>query len=509
MNFVKRALLVMKSKKGRILLLLCIFSAILIFILAGLTIQSAALKSIENAQESAGATATLQANRENMRSMGRPDENSEENRPSFEEVTVLLEDVEEIAELDNVTSYNVSVSSSAGVTDDFAAVTSSEEETDTEEATESQNNDRMPPGGMGGEGLPSFGPGNAQGDFMISGVLCNEFSEETATLLEGEGLKSEDKDTNNAIIEESLAELNDLEVGDVFEISNPTDETTTYKMTVKGIYQTNQVSSGMGMNFSFMNPQNTIYTSYTFANTLKGSDYQGTADSASFVLSNPKELTTFVEAGNKLIDTETYELQTNDQQYQAMMTPIQNISAFANKIVWLVSMAGAIILALVVMLMTRERRYEMGVLISLGESRLKVLGQLFIELFVVLCASLVIAGVSGTYVGNVVGNQLLEQETTSTASANDGSQQMPSGGPMGDMQMPDGVDFGGGRGGFPGMGGERNPFKQSEEIKELDITLTPVEIVKLGGLGLLIVFAAVACVSISIVRLQPKEILLG
>lgn len=64
MNFIKRALLSMKTKKGRTLLLCAVFSAILIFVLAGLTIQSAALSATENAKKNVGATVTLSANRE-------------------------------------------------------------------------------------------------------------------------------------------------------------------------------------------------------------------------------------------------------------------------------------------------------------------------------------------------------------------------------------------------------------------------------------------------------------
>lgn len=67
MNFMKRGLQSLWAKKGRSLLLIAVFSAILIFVLAGLTIRSAALVATENAQKSVGATVTLQANRESLR----------------------------------------------------------------------------------------------------------------------------------------------------------------------------------------------------------------------------------------------------------------------------------------------------------------------------------------------------------------------------------------------------------------------------------------------------------
>ena len=65
MNFIKRALLSTKVKKGRSFLLLFIFSAILIFVLAGLTIQSAANVATSEARKSMGCSVTLGVNREN------------------------------------------------------------------------------------------------------------------------------------------------------------------------------------------------------------------------------------------------------------------------------------------------------------------------------------------------------------------------------------------------------------------------------------------------------------
>ena len=43
----------------------------------------------------------------------------------------------------------------------------------------------------------------------------------------------------------------------------------------------------MGMKFNFMNPSNTLYTSYTFANELNGTSDDNTIDSAIYTLSDP------------------------------------------------------------------------------------------------------------------------------------------------------------------------------------------------------------------------------
>ncbi|WKF24951.1 hypothetical protein LLA22_04545 [Lactococcus cremoris] len=53
MDFIRRACLFTKAKIGRTILLIVAFSAILIFVLSGLIINSAAYVSIDNAKKSA------------------------------------------------------------------------------------------------------------------------------------------------------------------------------------------------------------------------------------------------------------------------------------------------------------------------------------------------------------------------------------------------------------------------------------------------------------------------
>ena len=236
--------------------------------------------------------------------------------------------------------------------------------------------------------------------------------------------------------------------------------------------------------------------------TLTGSDGK-TIDSAVYNLDDPKEMDSFVKKANKLIDTDTFSLETNDQMYQQMLQPLNNVSSFAKNIVILVAAAGVIILTLIIMLSIRERKYEIGVLLSLGESRMKVISQFFVEIFVCMVFALGIAAASGNVVGNAVGNQLLSQQTTSqkTDSQADAAD---NGGP-GQGQMP-----GGGNGG-PRGGGQigGNPFTQTEEIQDLNISVQPMEILSLAGIGLGISLFSIVLSSAGILRLNPKKILIS
>ncbi|MDT2500444.1 ABC transporter permease [Enterococcus avium] len=504
MNYMKRAIQSLWAKKGRSIIMIAVFSAILIFVLAGLTIRSGADLATTNAKKSVGATVTLSTNREAMfKQSDSEDENSRPDPGSFERTPVNLSDAKKIAKLSNVKSYSFEASTSADKSSGIEPISSdSDASNDSTENTEESSDEQM--AGFGGGGAPG---GMSQGDFQIKGVSesssYSEFSAGTASLVEGEAITSEDEGTNNVLIEQSLAEANDLSVGDTFKIKDTDDKDV--EVTIKGIYKTSDSGDSMGAQFNFMNPSNTIFSSYTMVNTLTGSEGK-TIDSAVYNLEDPKNMDSFVKQANKLIDTDTFSLETNDQMYQQMLQPLNNVSSFAKNIVILVAAAGVIILTLIIMLSIRERKYEIGVLLSLGESRMKVISQFFVEIFICMIFALGIAAASGNVVGNAVGNQLLSQQTTSqNVEGQEANAAGNNGGPGGQGQMPGGGN-GGPRGGGQ-MGG--NPFTQTEEIQELNISVKPMEILSLAGIGLGISLFSIVLSSAGILRLNPKKILIS
>ncbi|WP_251855534.1 ABC transporter permease [Enterococcus italicus] len=502
MNFIKHGLLSLWAKKGRTLLLCAVFSAILIFVLAGLTIKSAAEKATENAQNSLGATVTLAASREAIFGGGQNDTSTSDSsstdstseRREFTSTPVKVSDAEKIAALDNVKSYVLVTSGTATAGDGIEPITSS----DTTSSLSTADSSQQGPGGMGG----GMGGNMQTGDFTITGVSSSanysSFSDGTATLEDGEALTADDAGTNNVLIEETLAESNGLSVGDTFKLTD-SDGENEVTVTVKGIYSTTESASGIAAQVSMLNPVNTIYSYYTLANTLSGNTDEDTVDSAIYTLSEPSKVTAFTKAAEKVIDTDTYDLTTDDQLYQSMITPLENVSSFAKNIVILVAVAGIIILTLIVMLMIRERRYEIGVLLSMGESRAKMIFQFFTEMFVTMLIALVIATFTGNIVGNVVGNQLLSQETTT--SQTDTQTQQGANNQQGNQN--------GGPGGGGQMGGFNTAVQGSTEIDDLNITVQPKEVAILAGLGLVISFFSILLSSFGILRLNPKKILIG
>lgn len=162
-----------------------------------------------------------------------------------------------------------------------------------------------------------------------------------------------------------------------------------------------------------------------------------------------------------------------------MIGPINSVASFSKNVVYIVSIAGALILGLLVMMQVRDRKYEMGVLLAIGEKRGKLIAQFFVEILIVALVSFGLAAASSHYVAQLGGNQLLAQQNSSTNETTTSTENRGPGG-------------GGGQGGPGGFGQSvSNLTKNTEQIKELDIQVTLEDMLKMGGIGIGIAFISV------------------
>ncbi|EAE6885715.1 ABC transporter permease [Listeria monocytogenes] len=496
MNFFKRAWLSMKARKGRSVLQLIIFTVVCVLILSGFTIQSAADKASELAREQLGGTVTLTVDREKQMQAMRDeaassDSSSTESKPQFESSPIDVSDANELAKLNHVASYNY-YSSTQALASGFDPIESSGDTSSSSDETSTTTETQGPGGGQGG-------PQMVDADLSISGLLdsatSTDFEAGTSELTSGVAITSADKDKNVAMVEENLAEENDWKVGDSFTVTS-SDGNTKVTLKIVGIYKTTDSGSDMAQNFSFLNPYNKVYVPYTVANTIKGSNYKNTVDSAVYTMDDEANISAFEKEAKKVdsIDWDTFKLDANDTLYQQMIGPINSVASFSKNVVYIVSIAGALILGLLVMMQVRDRKYEMGVLLAIGEKRGKLIAQFFVEILIVALVSFGLAAASSHYVAQLAGNQLLAQQNSSTNETTTSTENRGPGG--------------GGQGG-PGGFGESvsNLTKNTEQIKELDIQVTLEDMLKMGGIGIGIAFISVLLPAALVLRMNPKTIL--
>ena len=475
---LKNAFLSIKKNIGKTILLFVIMTVIANLIIAGLSIQSASKKSMEQIRSSLGNDVTLTTN---MQTMVGQREKGQAISEVAASVTIAMAD--QLKDLKYVENYNYTITTSVD-SEDITAVelTSSDEQN-------SLNTQRLE---ISGQLMASLG------DFAISAnttmAYLDDFSDETNTLSEGRLLSTDDAGTNNCVIETNLASDNDLSVGDSFTVTTTVDDTAvSQELTIVGIYEVNDANTMGGPGRS--NPFNTLYTDFAIGQSLSGSATD--ISSATYYLDDPENIEAFQTLAKEKsdIDFETYTLDANDRLYQQNVNSLENTQSFATMFLIVVIGAGSAILCLILILTIRSRYYEIGVFLSLGQSKIKIILQQLFEMLLIASVAFVISLGTGKLVSNVVGNML-----ESGTSSNQVRMEMPQ-----VSSEENAADFNQ----TPSSGREMfNQAFSGPESAELDVSLTTTTVMQLAGITIAICLISIAIPSAYVLRLSPREILI-
>lgn len=472
---IKNAFLSIKKNIGKTVVLFLLMCLIANLVIAGLSIKSATTKSMDQVRKSLGSEVTFSYNMQNMMK-------NREKGEALDQVinNITIEMADQLKGLEYVENYDYTVS--IGVTSDdidpVAMTTSENTESETQKMPSGQNikQPRM----------------MDQNDFTVLGhttmTYLEDFNNENYVIESGRLLNEEDAGTKNCVIESNLASDNDLSVGDTFTViaTNDGDEEVDVTLTIVGIFEIETSQEIGGMMSNRQNPMNQIYTDLNTAQLLNESTTEIT--SATYYLDDPDHIESFKESALQTdIDFETYTLDANDQVYQRSIASLENMESFASIFLWVVIVAGSVILCLILVLTMRSRFYEFGVLLSLGQAKIKIMFQQLCEVGIIALLAFVLSLGTGKMVSNVV-SSMLESTQTSQESL---------------MEMPNEK--------LENKGTLRNSIfdkaLQSPVDTELDVSLTSETIIQLAEITTAICVVSVILPSLYILRLSPREIL--
>lgn len=477
---MKNALLSIKKSIGKSLLLLVIMALIANLVLAGLAIKNATEKSMAQVRSSMGATATLSYNMQKLM----------QNRKKGASMASVMKAMkmstaDQLKHLKYVQSYNYSVSVGVNSSSIDPVKVSNSSSSNTQQGT--------PPGGTSSSG--SAQNKMTETSFSVSGNTTmkklSSFTNGSYKLISGRLLNSSDDGKNYAVISSALASDNDLKLGSSFKVYSTTSSGKKTYVTLKviGIYKIQSSSASMDNMSDRQNPYNTIYTPLKTAQTLNHSTT--TITSATYYLDDPVHTSSFAKLAKKTsINWNTYALQTSDEAYEASVSSLKNMEKFANIFLVVVIAAGAIILALILILTLRSRFYEFGVFLSLGESKAAIIAQQLVEVGLIAVLAFMLSLGTGKMVANSISSMLTSTSTQTTVSASS-SQKGPSG-----------------PGAQGGPGGMMQNAMTSPTNKQLDVSVSASVIGELAGVSAAICLLSIAVPSIYILRLSPRQILM-
>ena len=310
-------------------------------------------------------------------------------------------------------------------------------------------------------------------------------------------------DGNYVFINEELADYNELELNDKIILEDENEN--TYEFEIIGIFEDNDTSSNSPMSM-FSNSVNTIVinSEALLKITNENDDITGTVN-PTFIIDEYDNLeklqSEFYEKG---LD-ETYILESNEEVATSAVSSIQNIKSFSITFLIITLIIGGTILFVINMINIRERKYEIGVLRTIGVSKLKLTSQFVFELLIVALVCLLLGAGIGAVSSKGVSNLLLANEISSSEEQMN-EMQNNFGGRGGNRENIENSNKGD-RSNAPGGMNKINGIPSIQAYDSVDAVVDIKVLLELLGIGLSLVLVSSLSAMISIQRFSPLTIL--
>ena len=368
-----------------------------------------------------------------------------------------------------------------------------------------------------------------------------EFADGDYKIVEGSFYTQEDIDNANkkVLVSKAFAELNNVKVGDTisFFLVSPsekgmyygdedidiTDEDITAELEVIGIFEHNKPITPDSQNYDYVSPYENLDNMFLMPGTTlqaltvpmeqKVFDYYAKKNPDDSYYSDPNNRPTYGDASKISLGTVTLllndplevdqfvedykdklgeykKISVDNEEFEKLSKPLDTLNLYADFIVWLVVINAIVIITLVTALTLKTREYEIGVLLSLGASKFKVIAQFFTELVLVAILGFTLSIGTGSLIANKVGQTVLEYQITSSGLNEDNEDDIYFISSVWDDNY-------------------NTEITLDDVVSNYSVSISPLIILEIYIVGIGIVFVSTIIPMMMIMRFNPKKILMN
>ena len=254
------------------------------------------------------------------------------------------------------------------------------------------------------EDLPGY-LGNAVMLQAISDVGKDPlFRSEVFKLIEGENIAR--GEAGKVLVHEALAKKNQWKIGDKVSLKVLGEE-KELELFIQGIFTGKKQEKYTGMSSDFS--ENMMFTDYATMAQIFGKKKLVTSLKI-LVFDSEKLAALKAEMNKKSVQPEDFEISEEENQFSGMVESLDVVKQMISVMIMAVIGAGIIVLSLVLILWVRERMYEIGILLAIGRSNMKIVGQFILELVLTSLPAIILAAMLGRiFVGWILGAVLQKE----------------------------------------------------------------------------------------------------
>ena len=242
----------------------------------------------------------------------------------------------------------------------------------------------------------------------------NLFSSGVFTIIKGRHINNDDR--GKILIHKELAEKNKLNLNDKIKLElidfNNSKKKMEYEFEIIGIFTGKKQEKYTGLSSDFS--ENMVFIDYESSQKALNKYENNKIVSKLEIFSDSSENTKVALNKIKKIKTawSQYNVSSDNNVLEETLESIDGIKHIINIMTYSIMLSGIIVLSLILILWLRERMHEIGVLLSIGVSKIKIVTQFILELLFISLPSLVLS----LFLGNVILNIIVGGFTNSDDS---------------------------------------------------------------------------------------------
>lgn len=305
---------------------------------------------------------------------------------SFE--TLLVEDIEKIAGTEGIADYNITTVTTAARPVGFIRI----EDEDMDQYSD-----------LGGVSLVGNKDMSMDSNFLSG----------NAFIMDGRMIKEGEKDV--CVISAELADKNQLEIGSRISFGNcrNKEDPMVYEAEVVGIYQVNQPIAPYMYGDTYRS-ENIIFTDLDFPEKVDGKAGDPLYEKAYFKIADVDEYEAVkISVMGVDIAWERYDLIDNNGNMNTLSANFNEMEKYSRILVWVISGAGLIILFLIFQFWMKSRNREIGIMLSMGTSKIRILAQIMAEALMIAAVAVLVSFLAAPGVSGLTADYLVEQQVQS------------------------------------------------------------------------------------------------
>ncbi|MDR0425034.1 MAG: ABC transporter permease, partial [Clostridiales Family XIII bacterium] len=220
-------------------------------------------------------------------------------------------------------------------------------------------------------------------------------------ILEGRGIRPEDEGRPYAVISKRMADHNLIGIGSSFEVGSYLYPGASAALEVIGIHSGEDEGSGP----DYLNACNTVYTPVSAAAGLNG----GSIMQAAYDLYDPADMDAFIADAEGLFSGAGADMayERHELDFLLASAALRGITKSCSAAAASITVVAAVLAGMAALYLMLGRMREIGILLSLGETKLGILGQMAVEALLPAVLAMALGVCAGAPIGAFITERAL------------------------------------------------------------------------------------------------------